>query len=407
MEHDGPSFWAEIKKYEDTLERDPNSYCFAPLSELYRKLGMVDDAIIVAKRGCDIHPEYVGGYMALGRAYLEKGMHAESREALEKVIRVTPDNLLAQRILSKIYMDMGEAAAAEKSLKVILSQNPDDSESQMLLQSLIRTSGTITPTLLEPGGEKGDFTVSEIGNYGEVPAQGEEPEDLIELEEWDIVEEVAEESPPVLIEEKIEEGEIAFPEVMEEAPEDLFVGEVQEEKDPLTTVTLAELYVSQGFTKRALTIFRGLLEADPENLELKNRILALKQEIDEDEECAREHSLEADSSYHEICESEGRLAAGLSSSESELISREVPDLENEVGDDILSRDESRDDLAPPAIIAEEPDAKTFADTPSPAGAEISSSVNGVLTDEDSQPTGSQEQVVRTLEIWLENIKRRR
>src|SRR5512136_692339 len=112
MEQEGPSFWAEIKKYEDTLERDPNSYCFAPLSELYRKLGMVDDAIIVAKRGCDIHPEYVGGYMALGRAYLEKGMHPESREALEKVIRVTPDNLLAQRLLSKIYMDTGEAAAA-------------------------------------------------------------------------------------------------------------------------------------------------------------------------------------------------------------------------------------------------------------------------------------------------------
>jgi len=120
MEQEGPSFWAEIKKYEDTLERDPNSYCFAPLSELYRKLGMVDDAIIVAKRGCDIHPEYVGGYMALGRAYLEKGMNAESREALEKVIRVTPDNLLAQRILSKIYIDAGEVVAAEKSLIIIL-----------------------------------------------------------------------------------------------------------------------------------------------------------------------------------------------------------------------------------------------------------------------------------------------
>jgi tetratricopeptide (TPR) repeat protein len=304
-------------------------------------------------------------------------------------------------------MDTGEAAAAEKSLKVILSQNPDDSESQMLLQSLIRTSGTITPTLLEPGVDKGDFTVSEIGNYGEVPAQGEETEDIIELQEWDIVEEVAEESPPVLIEEKIEEGEITFPEVMEEAPEDLFVGEFQEEKDPLTTVTLAELYVSQGFTKRALTIFRGLLEADPQNLELKNRILALKQEIDEDEECAREHSLEADSSYHEICESEGRLAAALSSSESELISREVPDQENGAGDDIISRDESRDDLATPAIIEEEPDTTIFVDTTSPEGAEISSSENGVLSDEDSHPAGSKEQVIRTLEIWLENIKRRR
>jgi tetratricopeptide (TPR) repeat protein len=407
MENDGPSFWAEIKKYEDTLERDPNSYCFAPLSELYRKLGMVDDAIVVAKRGCDIHPEYVGGYMALGRAFLEKGMHAESREALEKVIRVTPDNLLAQRMLSKIYMDLGETASAEKALKVILSQNPDDSESKMLLQSLIRTSATISPPLLEQVEEEGDIADPEFGFYGDVSAHNEEPEELIELEEWDIFEEVAEESLPVLIEEKVGDGEIAFPEEMEETQENLSCGEILEGKDPLTTVTLAELYVSQGFPKRALTIFRGLLDADPENLQLKHRMQTLKQEIDEDEECAREHSSAADSSGHEIIESEGRLTAAISSSESDPISLQVPDLENESVHDFIPRDESRDDLVTPVIIAEEPDATTFADIPSPAGAEILSSANGVLTEEDSHPAGSQEHVIHTLEIWLENIKRRR
>lgn len=407
MEYEGPSFWAEIKKYEETLEKEPNSYCFAPLSELYRKLGMVDDAIVVAKRGCDIHPEYVGGYMALGRAYLEKGMNAESREALERVIRVTPDNLMAQRILSKIYMDAGEAAAAEKSLKIILSQNPDDSESQMLLQSLIRISGTTNQQLLDPVGEKGDIANPEIGNSLETPAQWEEPENLIELEEWDIVEEVAEERPAVLIEENIEESDIAFAEEMEKAAEDLFAGEVLEEKDPLTTVTLAELYVSQGFTKRALTIFRELLEADPENQELKNRILALKQEIDDDEESAREHSLQADSSCHEIFVPEERLDAVFSSSESVIISREVQNLENETEHEIISGDGSRNDLVTPVIIAEESDAAQFAGIPTPAGAEITSSVNGVLTDEDSHPAGSQEHIIRALEIWLENIKRRR
>ena len=134
MEQEGPSFWLDIKKYEDTLARDPNSYCFAPLSELYRKLGLLDDAINVAKRGCEIHPDYVGGHMALGRALFEKGMKEESRMALEKVIRVTPDNLLAQRVLSQIYIDAGNTVAAEKSLKVILSQNPDDLESKILLE---------------------------------------------------------------------------------------------------------------------------------------------------------------------------------------------------------------------------------------------------------------------------------
>ena len=407
MEQEGPSFWAEIKKYEDTLERDPNSYCFAPLSELYRKLGMVDDAIIVAKRGCDIHPEYVGGYMALGRAYLEKGMNAESREALEKVVRVTPDNLLAQRILSKIYIDSGEVAAAEKSLKIILSQNPDDSESQLLLQSLIRTSGSISKPLFEPEGERGERgerAIPEIAISGGDLSQWGESDYVIDLDESDIFEEASEVSPQELNEKKSDEVVFAFPEETKDEAEDLFSGEDLEEKDPLTTVTLAELYVSQGFPKQALTILRELLETDPENLELKNRIHAIKQEIDGDEECVREHSSEADSTDQEIIEPEGRQTAGLSSSESGSILRQIQ--EHEIPDELEDTfsEGSRDDLA---TIAEEPDATLYPSIPSPAGTDIMSSVNGVLTDENSHPAASAESVIRTLEIWLENIKRRR
>jgi hypothetical protein len=64
------------------------------------------------------------------------------------------------------------------------------------------------------------------------------------------------------------------------------------ETDPLNTVTLAELYVSQGFLKRALTIYRELLLVDPDNTELKSRLVELKHEIDLDEVSARKHSLE-------------------------------------------------------------------------------------------------------------------
>lgn len=60
-----------------------------------------------------------------------------------------------------------------------------------------------------------------------------------------------------------------------------------EGKNPISTITLAELYVSQGFLKRALTIYRELLETDPDNAELKKRLYALKQAIDEDTANAR------------------------------------------------------------------------------------------------------------------------
>ena len=88
---DNSSFWSDIKKFEDTLAKDPASYCFAPLAELYRKTGLLEDAIATAQKGTALHPEYVGGYMALGRAYLDKGLKGEALEALQHVINFTPE----------------------------------------------------------------------------------------------------------------------------------------------------------------------------------------------------------------------------------------------------------------------------------------------------------------------------
>jgi len=306
MEQEDPSFWADIKKYEDTLERDPNSYCFAPLSELYRKLDMVDDAIIVAKRGCDIHPEYVGGYMALGRAYFEKGMNAEAREALERVVRVTPENLLAQRILSKIYMDAGEVAAAEESLKTILSQNPDDSESRILLDSLIRTGGVKSQEAAESEEEAGEAGITQPENAEDEFSLEAEFEEVIELEESDIVQEVAEDNTGV----RDEEGKSLPPEQRERNGRNLHAGAEIERKDPLTTVTLAELYVSQGFPRRARIIYRELLGADPENMDLKKRIAELDLEIENDGTTAGERSSETDTVGPEEFEAKEESFAG-------------------------------------------------------------------------------------------------
>ncbi|MBT0652837.1 tetratricopeptide repeat protein [Geomobilimonas luticola] len=63
-------------------------------------------------------------------------------------------------------------------------------------------------------------------------------------------------------------------------------------RDPLSTATLAELYVSQGFLKRAVTIYRELLETEPDNEDLKRRMMELKEAVDRDQISAREHALD-------------------------------------------------------------------------------------------------------------------
>jgi len=265
MEHDATSFWADIKKYEDTLAKDPGSYCFAPLAELYRKMGLLDDAITVAKRGCDLHPDYVGGHMALGRAYFEKGMKSESKEVLEKVVGFTPDNLMALKILSQIYAENGQNYAAEQTIRLILVQNPADRESQALLDSLKNSPAQELSVPFETPDGKGG---------GELSLDDEEI-----IEDAEIIEELTEEEPG--------EEDLNFtpPGEAFSAPEK---DNSTEERDPLLTVTMAELYVSQGFLKRALTIYRELLETDPDNTDWRKRLYELKVAIDEDTASARE-----------------------------------------------------------------------------------------------------------------------
>jgi tetratricopeptide (TPR) repeat protein len=257
MEQDTTSFWTDIKKFEDILAKDPNSYCFAPLADLYRKLGLLDDAIAIARRGNELHPEFVSGCLVLGHAYLEKGMRAESLPLLEKVVRSTPENIQAQKLLSQLYVEAGDIGAAERALQIILSFNPDDVESRVLLESLSRTARVLEASEARAAGDE----VSDIGTP-------EDEEFIIEdaelLEELDVEEELVEEMLPPPTYDTGANGE--------EPLADSF----REGRDPLTTGTLAELYVSQGFTDRAIAIYQELLQNDPTNEDLRARLRQLE-----------------------------------------------------------------------------------------------------------------------------------
>src|ERR1700676_3686543 len=110
--------------------------------------------------------------------------------------------------------------------------------------------------------------------FGVSPA---DDEDLIE--DAEIIEELTDED---LYEE--DPGMVSTPESGSEVEE---FEATSAGRNPIATVTMAELYVSQGFTKRAFTIYRELLDADPHNIELKKRLYELKTAIDEDTARAR------------------------------------------------------------------------------------------------------------------------
>jgi tetratricopeptide (TPR) repeat protein len=381
MERDDSSFWTDIKRYEDILAKEPASYCFTHLSELYRKAQLYDDAIAVAQRGIAVHPDYAGGYLALGRSCHDKGLKKESREALERVVRVTPENIMAQRLLSHLYMEAGDTPRAIATFKTLLYLDRSDGDSRSALDSLARmaepapaeaakapdtvmsTAESAFNALLDDdsGGEVVELDELEIIEELEIVEDEEEvgfsgfleptvepvadsaveavAEPFVEPAAESVVEPDAEFAFEPIVEPGVESSvepaiesvvepasEFAFEPVAEpvveavvEAPVEAPSGSV----DAFSTSTLAELYISQGFLKRALKVYRDILEQNPDSVDLREKIMQLKSRIDADEDQARATALdtfmaeqagpgmEADFTEDRSTEDEGRAHSAL------------------------------------------------------------------------------------------------
>jgi tetratricopeptide (TPR) repeat protein len=129
--HD-PVIYAYLKKYQE----DPTSRVFAPLAEAYRKAGLIDEAIEIAREGLRVHPHFTGGKVALARALFDKKLYEEVLAELAAVVRDTPDNLIAQRLFAESCLILGRTAEALDAFKLLLYFSPDDREISKMVKEL-------------------------------------------------------------------------------------------------------------------------------------------------------------------------------------------------------------------------------------------------------------------------------
>jgi len=132
MSKSNPLIYQYLKKYQE----DPTSRVFAPLAEAYRKAGLIDEAIDIAREGLQIHPGFIGGRVALARALFDKHLYENVVEELNHVIKDVPDNLVAQRLLAESYLMLGRVAEALGAYKMLLYFAPQDPETAKMVSEL-------------------------------------------------------------------------------------------------------------------------------------------------------------------------------------------------------------------------------------------------------------------------------
>ncbi len=155
-----------LRRYQE----DPTSRIFAPLAEAYRKAGLVDEAIEIAREGLRIHPHFIGGRVALARALFDKNLFDEVISELSAIIQDVPDNLAAQRLLAESCLMTGRLAEALGAYKMLLYFHPQDLETAKLvgeLESQAYEKGTLI-LRSDPVPEVSEFAAISVQHVSDV-----------------------------------------------------------------------------------------------------------------------------------------------------------------------------------------------------------------------------------------------
>lgn len=125
-----------IERYQKLYFEDPTSNAFAPLSEAYRKAGMIKEAHELCQSGLQHNPNFAGGHVAMARVLLEMNHKKEAVEHLEKATRLAPENLLAHELLGQTYLQLKKPKAALRSYKMLLFIAPENDHVQETVKKL-------------------------------------------------------------------------------------------------------------------------------------------------------------------------------------------------------------------------------------------------------------------------------
>jgi len=313
---DSASFWTDIKKLEEQLSNAPESFCFAELSAVYLKAGLIEDALHVARQGVAKYPGYLAGQRALSLACHAKGLNDEALDALRRITVALPEDVPSQKLLGRLLVEAGDQEAASQVFRIALEFAPEDVECRLQLESLERSA------------ESGFVSYEDDEDDEEII------EDLEILEESD-----ADNS----------ETEPRFPEVTH---------------DPLSTVTLAELYVEQGFNHKALEIYRTILVDNPMDQTIKERVAGLE-----------------------------ALDAALTES-----AAECDDAFEDEADDVTA-------FSTPAEDFSQATAALSSDTPTLPECRDTCAESASASCTPDVPQGRADSMLATLDGWLENIRR--
>jgi len=221
------SLLGKIASYTEILAKDSHSTVFVSLADAYRQIGLIDDAIEILERGTVNLPNFSPGFVGLGKLYFHNKDFGKAALAFERALAIEEGNLAALKGLAKVRYQQKHLSQARELLARAKQLAPDDNAVQQMLDSLPKQEGKAS---------------SPEAKVEETPAS-EAPKETL-------------------------------PEPDETLPQ----------SKPIPTETLAQLYIQQGLLQEAAQTYRELLNRDPGNDGVRQKLIELKTRMEAPEE---------------------------------------------------------------------------------------------------------------------------
>lgn len=108
------------------FEKDPKATTCVASSDILRKRGYLDEAIVLLEDTVKRFPSYMAARVALGKDYFTRGLFSESLEQIELALSQTIENLMAQRIRLKLALIAKDFAKCRQAIEVLRKLTPMD-----------------------------------------------------------------------------------------------------------------------------------------------------------------------------------------------------------------------------------------------------------------------------------------
>ena len=267
-----------IAKLEKAFRRDPDSPHFARLADRYLKRGRTERALDLCQKGCASFPDYATGFIVLSKCYEKRGDLEEAREAMGQALRLDPENPSGYKRLAHLFEQLGVTPLVLQSLRQAAYLDPFDASLAKRINRFASQTHQDAPT---PEPEPEELVASAISQPLDAKAaqpQALPPPQPSEDEDRDALYGDTDDSELFRLLQEIEEKKGPEPVPAPAEPPTPADSEPSAPKSKrIATMTLAEIYTTQGLTQKAIETYRELLEQEPTNTIIRSKLASLEQ----------------------------------------------------------------------------------------------------------------------------------